>query len=96
MKSKQLLICLLCVCLAIPAITVQAETPVPESKGMDWQENDPWPFAVHNGDRSLPQIAVTMDDCYEFEWVEDMLPELGYAITRKNLHQPQDGASRVA
>ncbi len=43
---------------------------VPESMGMDWQENDPWPFAILHGDRSVPQIAITMDDCFNAEWVQ--------------------------
>ncbi len=65
-------ICLLLLCvllLSIPALGEET-APVPESRGLDWQENDPWPFAILHGDRNVPQIAVTMDDCFEFEWVE--------------------------
>lgn len=80
---NRLLIFLLCFCMVFP-IAMAEVAPVPESKGLDWQEDDPWPFAVHNGDRSLPQIAVTMDDCYEFEWVEaawQLVRDYGGAMT---------------
>ena len=69
MKLRCLLLLLLVFCLMVPpAFAAEA---VPESLyGMDGQENDPWPFAILHGDRTVPQVAITMDDCFEFEWVE--------------------------
>ncbi len=67
---------LICVMLTVFALTgiiscrADETAAIPESRGMDWQENDPWPFVVLNGDRSKHQITISMDDCYEIEWVE--------------------------
>ena len=83
---KRCLALLLCTLFLNP-FGALAESPaqaVPESLGLDWQENDPWPFAILNGDRSKHQVAVTMDDCYEFEWVEkawELISSYGGAMT---------------
>ena len=67
---RKIAVLLLCALLLLPPLGCAEETaPVPESMGMDWQENDPWPFAIRNGDRNARRIAITMDDCYEFEYV---------------------------
>ena len=63
---KRLFLCLICLCLLLPSCFAEA---VPESMGLDWQENDPWPHAIRNGSRDERRVAVTMDDCYEFEYV---------------------------
>lgn len=34
---------------------------------------DSWPFIIRNGDRHSPMIAITMDDCYEIECVQQAL-----------------------
>lgn len=84
MKLKCLLVCLICLCLIFPASVAEEAAAIPESKGLDWQENDPWPFAILHGDRSKPQVAVTMDDCFEFEWVEkawELITSYGGAMT---------------
>jgi peptidoglycan/xylan/chitin deacetylase (PgdA/CDA1 family) len=78
---KRVLCLALCLLLALPAALAER---APESNGMDWQENDPWPFVVHHGDRSVPKVAVTMDDCYEFQWVEaawKLVGQYGGAMT---------------
>ena len=62
------LLFLLSLCLVLPV--AHAAAPIPESRGLDWQENDPWPFAVTHGDRDVPQVAITMDDCYDPNWVK--------------------------
>ena len=67
MSFKRISLLLLCLLLLVCSAGAEA---VRESNGMDWQENDPWPFAILHGDRNIPQIAITMDDCFEFEWVE--------------------------
>ncbi len=78
---KRLFLCLLCLCLLLPCAFAE---PVPESAGMDWQENDPWPHAIRNGDRNQHRVAVTMDDCYEFEYVKkawELISSYGGSIT---------------
>ncbi len=64
---KRFILFLLMLCLLLPCAFAE---PVSESAGMDWQENDPWPHAIRNGDRNQHRVAVTMDDCYEFEYVK--------------------------
>lgn len=81
MSVKRICFFVLAVFLAFSAAAAE---PVPESMGLDWQENDPWPFAIQYGDRTKHQVAITMDDCYEFEWVEkswELITSYGGAMT---------------
>ena len=81
---KRVILLALCLALLLPAASVAERAAVSESQGMDWQENDPWPFAIYHGDRDVPQVAVTMDDCFEFEWVEkswELITSFGGAMT---------------
>ncbi len=78
---KRFILFLLMLCLLLPCAFAE---PVPESAGMDWQENDPWPHAIRNGDRNQHRVAVTMDDCYEFEYVKkawELISSYGGSIT---------------
>ena len=74
----------LILCAAFLLASSALAESVSESQGLDWQENDPWPFAIQYGDRSKHQVAITMDDCYEFEWVEkawELITSYGGAMT---------------
>ena len=78
---KRFILFLLMLCLLLPCAFAE---PVPESAGMDWQENDPWPHAIRNGDRNQHRVAVTMDDCYEFEYVKkawELISSYGGSMT---------------
>ena len=78
---KRFLVLLLCFCLILPASLAEA---VQESQGLDWQENDPWPHAIRNGSREEHRIAITMDDCYEFEYVRsawELISSYGGSMT---------------
>ena len=78
---KRFFLFLLMLCLLFPCAFGEA---VPESAGMDWQENDPWPHAIRNGDRTQRRVAVTMDDCYEFEYVKkawELISSYGGSMT---------------
>ena len=81
---KRLLLVLLA-CLTLLAVPSLAETaPVSEEMGMDWQENDPWFFLIYHGDREIHQVAITMDDCYETEYVKnawELVSAYGGAMT---------------
>ena len=70
MRFRALILWPLLLCLLLTS-GLSESAPVQESMGLDWQENDPWPFAIRNGDRTEHRIAITMDDCYEFEYVRD-------------------------
>ena len=78
---KKALLFLFCFCLLFSSAFAEA---VPESMGLDVQENDPWPHAIRNGDRNERRVAVTMDDCYEFEYVQkawELISSYGGRIT---------------
>lgn len=47
-------------------------------------EADGLPFAIRNGSRDLPRVAVTVDDCFDMEKTREifeLVQELGVAIT---------------
>ena len=69
---------LLCAALLLGLLTAGAAEPATVSGmtetnyGMDYIPDDPWPFNITSGDREVPRIAITIDDCYDRNWVREI------------------------
>ena len=70
--------------LATPTVLEDGTVVSEENTGMDWIPEDDYPYGIRSGSRDSKKIAITMDDCYNLEWVRDtfeMCEQYGIGIT---------------